>query len=108
MMGGIMAKPFSELSEDVKAGWDEETRRIYDAAASGFVNEVKEQADLGAAIRTAREVRGCSQVALAEMTGLQQAEISRIERGTGNPTTSTLLRLARALDLRLYMAPDQN
>ena len=103
-----MAKPLSELSEDIKATWDEETRRIYDTAASGFVNEVKEQADLGASIRTARKVRGCSQVALAEMTGIQQAEISRIERGTGNPTTSTLLRLARALDLRVLLMPDRN
>ena len=39
-----------------------------------------------------------TQSELAAMTGLDQADISRIERGTANPTERTLLRIAHALD----------
>ena len=40
--------------------------------------------------------------------GIQQAEISRIERGVGNPTAATLLRLAEALEQRLALVPVQH
>ena len=46
-----------------------------------------------------------SQPALSEKSGVQQAEISRIERGLANPTATTLTRLANALDLRLEFTP---
>jgi DNA-binding phage protein len=36
---------------------------------------------------------------LAEMTGIDQAEISRIERGQANPTATTLGTVTRALGL---------
>lgn len=50
-----------------------------------------------------REKHGLSQSELARQTGINQSEISRIERGSGNPTEKTLIRLADALgaDLRL-------
>jgi len=38
-------------------------------------------------------------------TGIQQAEISRIERGAGNPTAATLLGLADALGQKLTLVP---
>ncbi len=44
-----------------------------------------------------REKRGLSQSGLSRQTGINQAEISRIERGSGNPTERTMLRLADAL-----------
>ncbi len=54
-----------------------------------------------------RERRGMRQAELAAATGLNQADISRIERGTANPTERTLLRIAHALDadLRLIERP---
>jgi len=44
---------------------------------------------------------------LAAATGLDQADISRIESGAANPTERTLLRIADALDadLRLIERP---
>jgi DNA-binding XRE family transcriptional regulator len=47
-----------------------------------------------------------TQKQLAELSGIDQAEISRIERGQANPTTATLGALARALhvDVRLVAA----
>lgn len=55
-----------------------------------------------------REKRGLSQSELARQTGINQSEISRIERGSGNPTEKTLIRLADALgaDLQLIERSD--
>ncbi|PPF78903.1 hypothetical protein C5B96_13790 [Subtercola sp. Z020] len=56
-------------------------------------------------LAAARKARSLTQPALSELTGIQQAEISRIERGTGNPTAATLLRLADALGQRVMLVP---
>jgi transcriptional regulator with XRE-family HTH domain len=47
--------------------------------------------------------RGLSQRELSERSGVRQADISRIERGAGNPTEATLQRLASALEKRLEL-----
>ncbi len=44
-----------------------------------------------------RRERNLTQKQLAELSGIDQAEISRIERGQANPTTATLGALTRAL-----------
>ena len=45
-----------------------------------------------------RKARGISQRQLAEATGINQSEISRIERGVGNPTEDTPRRIGRLLE----------
>ncbi len=59
--------------------------------------------ELGLQFRDARVGRGMSQRELSERSGVRQADISRIERGAGNPTEATLQRLASALDKRLEL-----
>src|SRR5690606_6744689 len=103
-----MATSFDELAERAKAAWGDETRRVYEAASSEFSAENNERAELGAAIAAARKARRLTQPVLSELTGIQQAEISRIERGVGNPTVATLLRLADALGQRLTLVPTQH
>lgn len=49
----------------------------------------------------ARERANITQKELAERTGIYQADISKIERGLGNPSLSTLKRLADGLDMEL-------
>lgn len=49
----------------------------------------------------ARESANITQKELAERTGIYQADISKIERGLGNPSLSTLKRLADGLDMEL-------
>jgi XRE family transcriptional regulator, regulator of sulfur utilization len=44
-----------------------------------------------------------SQRELSEASGVRQADISRIERGAGNPAEGTLQRLAFAVDKRLEL-----
>jgi ribosome-binding protein aMBF1 (putative translation factor) len=60
---------------------------------------------LGLQFRDARVASGMSQRELAVRSGVRQADISRIERGAGNPTETTLQRLAAALERRLELAP---
>jgi transcriptional regulator with XRE-family HTH domain len=64
-----------------------------------------DQVQLGAELAAARSRHQLSQQALQERAGVQQAEISRIERGVGNPTAATLLRLAGALGHKLTPVP---
>jgi XRE family transcriptional regulator, regulator of sulfur utilization len=58
---------------------------------------------LGLQFRDARISRGLTQAQLSGLTGIPQADISRIERGAGNPTESTMQRLAHALNGRLQL-----
>ena len=58
---------------------------------------------LGLQFRDARVSRGLTQAELSGLTGVPQADISRIERGAGNPTESTMQRLAHALNGRLQL-----
>ena len=48
--------------------------------------------------------RGWSQTELAKAVGSRQPVISRLERGEGNPSLSTLHKIARALDLSLEVS----
>ena len=58
---------------------------------------------LGLQFRDARVSRGLTQAELSAKSGVSQADISRIERGSGNPTESTLQRLASVLEHRLEL-----
>ncbi|MGN0132124.1 MAG: helix-turn-helix domain-containing protein [Lachnospiraceae bacterium] len=49
----------------------------------------------------ARQRTHMTQKQLAEKTGIYQADISKIERGIGNPSLSTLQRLADGLGMTL-------
>ena len=49
----------------------------------------------------ARKEKGMTQQELAEATGISQADISRLEHGTGNPSIKTLQRVAKALQMAL-------
>ncbi len=58
---------------------------------------------LGLQFHDARIAQGLTQQDLAARSGIPQADISRIERGAGNPTEATLQRLAGALGSRLAL-----
>jgi transcriptional regulator with XRE-family HTH domain len=56
-------------------------------------------------LRTARETKGLSQRDLSAKSGVPQGHISKIERGTVDLRVSSLVELARALDLELVLVP---
>ena len=88
-----MGTKFSEWAEEQKAKEtpaQAELRRRFEVAFA-----------LGVQFIEARQARGLTQRELSEISGVDQADISRIERGAGNPTEATLQRLAEALGRKL-------
>lgn len=63
--------------------------------------------DITRAILDARIRAGMTQIELAERSGISQADISRLEKGTRNPSIALLKRLAEAMDstLRIEFIP---
>lgn len=57
-----------------------------------------EHAALGEAVRTLRVEAGMSQEALADAAGTDLTQVGGIERGVRNPSYTTLVRLAAALE----------
>ena len=57
--------------------------------------------DITRALLNARINAGLTQIELSEKSGISQADISRLEKGTRNPSISLLKRLAEALDSTL-------
>jgi XRE family transcriptional regulator, regulator of sulfur utilization len=72
-------------------------------AAAELRRRLEAAVALGLQFQDARNALGWSQRELAERSGVRQADISRIERGAGNPTEATLHRLAEALERRLEL-----
>ena len=56
------------------------------------------------AIIDARMSRNLTQKELSERTGISHAEISRLERGIGNPSVKLLQRLADGMDMVLHIS----
>lgn len=55
------------------------------------------------AIITGREQNDLTQEQLAQITGINQANISRLENGTANPSLRTLKRLAAGMGMKLRL-----
>ena len=56
------------------------------------------------AVASARAAKGISQKRLSELSGIDQSDISKIERGVANPSIATLNRIAQALGGRLSVS----
>jgi DNA-binding XRE family transcriptional regulator len=55
-----------------------------------------------------RREQHLTQKQLAELSGIDQSEISRIERAQGNPTAATLGALTRALEVDVRLVPTRS
>ena len=55
------------------------------------------------AILDGREKNNITQKQLSEATGIGQADISRLENGTANPSLRTMKRLASGMGMRLQI-----
>ena len=86
-----MGKNFREtLNQQLK---NPEFKKEWDALEPEF--------DIIKAIVNARSSQNMSQKELSEKTGIPQADISRLENGTRNPTLKLLKRLADGLNMEL-------
>ena len=88
-----MGKTFGEYAREREA--------TMTAADLDIVDAFDQAAAFGQVIYGARRARNLRQSDLAELSGVTQADISRIERGQVAPTTQTLLKLTTALGVQI-------
>ncbi len=72
-------------------------------------NAIQPEMDVIRALVDARISKNLTQKQLAERTGINQADISKLENGTRNPSVNLLKRLAEGMDmvLRIEFVPKQ-
>ena len=66
-------------------------------------DELEAEYDIIQAMIDARNKQHITQKELAERTGITQADISRIENGTRNPSLAMVKRIAEGLGMRLKL-----
>ena len=84
-------KTFNDMLE--KQLEDDEFRKEYEA--------IQPEMDIIKALVDARNSLNLTQKELAERTGINQADISKIENGTRNPSLNLLKRLADGMGMTL-------
>jgi DNA-binding XRE family transcriptional regulator len=99
-----MGTKFSDYIEESKASATPEQRELDVAFAAHFEAVHLEHFGLGEQLSRARQESHVTQAKLAELSGVPQPEISRIENGQGNPTKETLTRVGEPLGLILTYA----
>ena len=83
---------------------DIEIETIYEDGETIRTEKPVVQQAAARAVAAARAEAGLSQKQLAELCGIDQSDISKIERGIANPSVATLERIASALQGRLVLA----
>lgn len=85
-----------------------EKRRRLASAESRAAREVFSQAYvLASALMQARKARGLTQSTLAAKSGVQQADISRMENGSMIPNLNTFMKLMDALAVTVTLKIDE-
>ena len=92
-----MSTSFRTYVEEVERNATPEERRVLEKSRRRFA--------IGARLLDRRLAAGMSQRQLATVSGIDQAEISRIERGQSNPTVQTLHALGAPLGVALDFTP---
>ena len=87
-------------------GIDIETETIYEEGEFVQITKPRVSFVVGNAVAAARARKGLSQKELAELTGIDQSDLSKIERGVANPSIGTLSRIAEAMDAELMVSID--
>ena len=88
-----MSKNFRDsLNERLR---DPEFRAEWDALEPEF--------QIAKAMLDGRSARNLTQKELAEITGITQSDISKLENGNANPSLRTLERLAAGLGMRIRL-----
>ncbi len=86
----------SEFQEFLNEQWqDEEFRKEWE--------DIQPEMDVIRAMVDARISQNLTQKELAERTGINQADISKLENGTRNPSLKLLKRLAEGMGMTLKL-----
>jgi DNA-binding XRE family transcriptional regulator len=88
-----MTKNFrNTLNEQLR---DPQFKKEYDALEPEF--------QVIRALLDCRKEKNITQKQLSELTGINQADISKLENGNANPSIRTLKRIANAMDMKLKL-----
>jgi len=101
-----MPTDFNDYVASVEAAASPEQRGVLDAYTAHYEHEARRLLDLSVSLVAARTRQGLTQKQLSKIADVQQSEISRIERGRGNPTVDTLSKIAAPLHAHLALVDD--
>ena len=76
---------------------DLEAETVYEDGETLQTEPIRIHKTSSRAVAAARAAAGISQKQLASLTGIDQSDLSKIERGVANPSVATLERIAAAL-----------
>ena len=76
-------------------------KQMADVAFAEEYEAIRPEMDVVRAIVEARTSQNLTQKELAERTGINQADISKLENGTRNPSVNLLKRLADGMGMTL-------
>ena len=97
-LSGKLMGPYGILWNDEL---DIETETIYEDGTLIGTEALQVHSASAQAVAAARARAGLSQKDLSARTGIDQSDLSKIERGIANPSVATLERIAAALGARL-------
>lgn len=83
---------------------DDLKRRLKDPEFKKEYDDLEQEYTIIQAIIDARSSRNLTQKQLAELTGIDQADISKLERGMTNPSIKLLKKFADGLDMDLHIS----
>jgi DNA-binding XRE family transcriptional regulator len=96
-MAKIKEMPMTTFREDLEQRLkNPQFREEYEQLESDFI--------IMQALIDVRKKLGLTQQQLAERTKINQADISKIEKGISNPSLNTLKKLAKGMNMRLKIA----
>lgn len=87
----IMSMKYSDIKEMFLE--DQETKKAYE--------ELEPEYQLICAMVESRREKNISQQELADVTGINRSDISKIENGNANPSLRTIKRVAKGLGKRV-------
>ena len=83
---------------------DVETETIYEEGKTIRVKKPARYIMIGKVVAAARAKKNLSQKELSELSGIDQSDLSKIERGVANPSVGTLTRIAEAMGAELQVS----
>lgn len=107
----IESSLFKQVTVDVGGcgiSWNDEldlaAEEVWDnGVETGVIHKVDILSEIGVNLTKARDIVGITQRELAEKTHIYQGDISKIERGSANPSVKTLQRLAEGMGMRVKL-----
>lgn len=101
----MTTQSFQDIAEENRKSWSQGAKELAQNLSAELDAELGMRESLGQQLIASRKSAGLTQPELAKLSGILQADINRIERGLGNPTIDTVLKLLNALDMRLTLQP---